>query len=713
MSFINNFWKLTKVFFSDPKYFISILSLDNIKRIYVVLFRSTSQDVDRTVNQIVNIYTEHGKSKVNLTNIENLEHGNGQIPTFNTIDVSIIVPVYNQWEFTKQCLHSIIQNVKSVNYEVILADDGSSDDTIKAKEIFENLIVVRPEKNLGFLLNCNNAARHAKGKYIVLLNNDTVVNPHWLEALFDKMEKDSKIAICGSKLLYPDGTMQEAGGIVWNDASGWNFGRNDDPNKPEYCYVKEVDYISGASIMIRKDFWLEVDGFDERYVPAYYEDADLAFEARSRGYKVVFHPHSTIIHFEGKSHGTDTSGGIKAYQIENQKKFRNKWQDKLTNEHVKNATNIFKARDRTFNKKTILVIDCYVPWYDKDAGSRALFMYLQFLVKHDYNVKFLGDNFYPHQPYTDTLNELGIEVLHGVYYQKNWKNWIKDNSCDIDVVMLNRPHIAEKYIDFIKENTKAKVIYQCVDLHYLRLKRAFEQSESPKHLEESETWYDLEMDIFRKADVGLSYSSVEVDILNSELPANRFEQIPLFLYENKFLNVPIFKERDNLMFIGGFNHPPNLEAINWFVKKVLPIIIKTHPQIVLNIAGSNPPDIIKEMECDNVKLLGFITDVELEELYKTSKLNVVPLLHGAGVKGKVVESMYYQTPIVATTVALEGIESLLGQVYPQDDAETFAEEVCKFLTCEKSWSDQSKMLGECFDKEFVECNVTEKLFNIF
>ena len=103
------------------------------------------------------------------------------------------------------------------------------------------------------------------------------------------MEKEKNAGIVGSKLIYPDGTLQEAGGIIYSDASGCNYGRNDNPNALWYNYTKEVDYISGASIMLKKELWDELGGFDEYFAPAYYEDTDLAFRIRyEKGFKVIY-----------------------------------------------------------------------------------------------------------------------------------------------------------------------------------------------------------------------------------------------------------------------------------------------------------------------------------------------------------------------------------------------------------------------------------------
>lgn len=201
--------------------------------------------------------------------------------------VSIIIPVYNQFEYTYSCLRSILKNSGDIEYEVIIADDCSTDFTKDITKVVEGANVKKAPTNLKFLLNCNNAAKSARGQYILFLNNDTQVQKDWLKHLVDLIESDSNIGMVGSKLVYPDGLLQEAGGIVWKDGSAWNYGNRQDGNASEYNYVKEVDYISGAAIMIRHSLWDELGGFDESFIPAYYEDTDLAFQVRRAGYKVL------------------------------------------------------------------------------------------------------------------------------------------------------------------------------------------------------------------------------------------------------------------------------------------------------------------------------------------------------------------------------------------------------------------------------------------
>lgn len=243
------------------------------------------------------------------------------VPTANDgtrIDVSIIVPVYNKWELTQACLASVIGTSHDcgVAYELIVADDGSTDATQGVASRFPGVRHLRTPENLGFLRNCNHAARQARGRHLLLLNNDTVVLPGWLSALYEAMESDPSIAIVGSKFLYPDGSIQEAGGGLRADASGVSVGRWVGPagqlrpgqrDHPAFNFAREVDYLSGASILVRRTFWEQVHGFDERYQPAYCEDADLAMAARSNGWRVVYEPRSEVVHFEHQSYESDDS----------------------------------------------------------------------------------------------------------------------------------------------------------------------------------------------------------------------------------------------------------------------------------------------------------------------------------------------------------------------------------------------------------------------
>ena len=596
---------------------------------------------------------------------------------YESPQVSIIIPVYNQFDYTYNCLESILRNSDDIQYEIIIADDCSTDLTVQLEEVVEGVRVLHNKKNLRFLLNCNQAAEEAKGKYIVFLNNDTQVQNNWLKPLVEILENDESVGMTGSKLVYSDGYLQEAGGIFWNDASAWNYGNRKNPDDPEYNYVKEVDYISGAAIMIRASLWKEIGGFDDRFAPAYYEDSDLAFEVRKHGYKVVYQPLSVVVHFEGVSNGTDINSGQKAYQVENQSKFYEKWADVLQKEHFPNGENVFLAKDRSRFKKHILVVDHYVPHYDKDAGGKCTYMYLMMFVRMGFKVTFIGDNFFKHEPYTTELNQHGIEVLYGNYYFENWKEWLKENLHYFDYVYLQRPHISIKYIDLVKEYSHAKIFYFAHDLHHLREYREYLLTKDEEKRKSSEHWKQIEFELFEKADVGHVVGNYEQGIMQKAFPNKPIRNIPLYIYEDipKEINKD-FMERKDLIYVGGFGHPPNVDAVLWFGKEVFPKVLKKYPDILWHVVGGKVPIEIQEMASRNIIVEGFLSDEELHSLYRNCRMAVVPLRVGAGVKGKVVEAAYYQVPLVTTTIGAEGLSCTEGNMIVEDDADRMAETIC-------------------------------------
>ena len=640
------------------------------------------------------------------------------IPAFEHPTVSVIIPAFNAWAMNYQCIDSIIKNTTGVAYEIILADDNSTDDTKTCTDIIQNLVHVRSENNIGFLKNCNHASNFAKGDYILFLNNDTKVNPNWLQPMVSLVQNDKTIGMVGSKLIYPDGRLQEAGGIIWNDASGWNFGHRQDPGLPEFNYVKEVDYVSGASILIRKKAWLEAGKFDERYTPAYCEDSDLAFTLRNIGYKVMYQPLSEVIHYEGYSHGTDhtlneNDGAVKSYQKINNQKFFEKWQDVLEKDQLPNAQNVFQARDRTTKKKTILVIDHYVPHVDKDAGSKTTFQYLELFGLLGLNIKFIGDNFFKHEPYTTTLQQLGIEVLYGTWYHENWQQWIKDNSEHLDYIYINRPHISIKYIDFLKKFTKAKILYYGHDLHFLREEMQYKIENDPKLLKSAEKWKHIESYLFEHSDIILTPSREEKEIISALNSSFRVETILPYFFKNLAVPATNFTERKNILFVGGFGHSPNVDAVEWFSRDIWPTVLKEIPAAKFIVVGSNPPDNIKNLQSDTIEIKGFVSETELQSIYTNARIAVIPIRFGAGVKGKTVEAMYHGLPIVSTSFGIEGMPGeYLSFLHPKNEAAAFADELIRLYTDENALRKLSSAETGYINLNFSQQTAAEKMRNM-
>ncbi len=245
--------------------------------------------------------------------------------------VSIVIPTYNGITHTETCL-TVLRETLPPNFrgEIIVVDDASTDETPDVLErwasLDERCKVLRNPKNAGFVTSCNRGASCATGEIIIFLNNDTIPLPGWLVPMLQIFHDYPDAGAVGGKLVYPNGRLQEAGGVIFADGSGANFGWGDyEVDAPLYNYMREVDYCSGALLATRRSLFQELGGFDTRYCPAYYEDTDYCFAVREKGFRVYYQPESTIIHLEGATSGTDLSSGVKRYQVVNQTKFVEKW----------------------------------------------------------------------------------------------------------------------------------------------------------------------------------------------------------------------------------------------------------------------------------------------------------------------------------------------------------------------------------------------------
>ncbi len=376
---------------------------------------------------------------------ETIDPADLALPLASDPVVSIVIPSYGQIQFTLRCLAAIARHAPSIPIEVIVVDDAwDHPDAAQLRQV-RGIRLIRNAVNLGFLHSCNKAAELATGQYLLFLNNDTEVLGAWLEPMVALFSQRPDTGAVGAKLLYPDGRLQEAGGIIWQDASGWNFGRLEDPAKPAYNYVREVDYCSGAALMVRRTTFAAIGGFDPIYAPAYFEDSDLCFRLRRIGLKTLYQPLAQVIHHEGISHGRDTDVGIKSYQVTNRRTFVTRWADQLAQEQFRNGDNVFRARDRARNRKVVLVADHYVPTPDRDAGSRTIMAFLDILLASGAVVKFWPHNLSYSPGYTEALQAMGIEVLHGPG-QAPFEDWIRTAGHELDAVLVSRPDVAEDLI---------------------------------------------------------------------------------------------------------------------------------------------------------------------------------------------------------------------------------------------------------------------------
>lgn len=597
-------------------------------------------------------------------------------------DVSIIIPVFGQCAATLNCLHSLANHSTRFSLEVIVSDDASP----RASQIHRLsevpwLRYLRRETNGGFIENCNAAAAQARGKYLVFLNNDTRVVRGWLDELIGSFEIFPQAGLIGSKLFNADGTLQEAGAIVWAGGTACNYGRGEESNDPRYCFARRADYCSGAAIAVPASLWTQLGGFDRHFAPAYCEDVDLAFRLRKAGREVWYQALARVVHYEGKSHGRDPGDGVKAYQTVNLQRLAERWHEVIA-EHGPE----WHLTDRQANRlarRRMLVIDARTPTPDQDAGSVVCSSTIRAMQHLGWHVIFVPADDYWYEPgYTDDLQRQGVECLYAPFV--NSIGEVIDRYPDIDAILAFRGIILLPIYDELRRRLPtARIILHDIDLHYVREQREASLLGDFSKRAHAELRREQELALVADVDCTLVPTGAEKEILESELPVGNILHLPYVARVAK--SAVAFEERRNLMFLGGFAHPPNVDAARFLVSEVWPSLLeRLPPDAQLAIVGANPPQQVRALAGDRIVVTGYVPD--LQPYFDSARVFVAPLRFGAGIKGKVVQSMGHGLPCVVSSVAAEGIAITPGRhALVADAPQDFAEAVLRLFHDRELW----------------------------
>lgn len=608
-----------------------------------------------------------------------------EVPRDENPEVSVIIPIFNLLDMTLDCLRAIQRASDKTKIEVIVADDASTDVMIKpVMRRIPGVIYVRRATNGGFVNSCNTGAAEARGKYLYFLNNDTEVHDRWLEPLVQLIKKDRTIGAVGSKLIYPDGILQEAGGIIYDTGEGWHFGGGDDPLKPEYNFVKEVDYCSGAGLMVRRDLFNKLGGFRRELSPGYYEDTDLCFMIRELGYRVMYQPLSVVTHYEGASSDNATRKPMKAYQEINWHKFKKIHAAALAKQPKKDAEQLNIA-SRRLRGNRIWIFDSIIPTPDRDYGSVRTATILSTLAKNN-TVTFVPHEISDNPSYRKQLAQDGVEVV--VRAGANLTARLAIEGPLIDYVILMRPDVIHHFYYLVKRFCpNAKVIFDTVDLHHVSATRQRKWAKSDaeaKALDQRIAYYKaLELEYSKIADAAWGITDADSKQVKDFAPNQLVNTVSVG--HEVVEKVTPFERRNGLFYLGNFYHPPSVGAMEMFLEKILPIVRQKMPQISLDIVGRAAPDSLLKHRGNGVKFLGGVDD--LSPLYGGSRIFVSPHIFGSGLKGKIIMAMAAGLPVITSTIGAEGIPAKSGeQIIIADSPNAFAEQVVRLYQDKDLWN---------------------------
>ncbi|PJK14164.1 glycosyl hydrolase family 1 [Lysobacteraceae bacterium NML07-0707] len=619
-------------------------------------------------------------------------------------EISIVIPAYGDLPHVLACLQSIADNPPGCSYEVIVAEDASGQAEMAYLARIPGLRYLPFAENLGFLRASNRAVATARGHFLALLNSDAEVGEGAFDALWRTFQMYPECGLVGAKLCYPDGRLQEAGGILWRDGTAWNWGRFDDARHSRYNFVREVDYVSAAAVMMPMALFRTLGGFDEYFAPAYCEDSDLAMRVRAAGRRVLYQPAARIIHHEGISHGRDTGTGIKAMQLHNQVKFRKRWAKELDAGHYANGEQPLLACERD-RRPLLLLVDSALPEPERDAGSRTLLAFIEALLALGWRIKYWPQNLDESPAHAAFLQQRGIEVMQGERYRGRFNDWLRDHAPALDAVLLSRPLVAANAIASIRRCAPAaRILYYGHDLHYRRLAEQAEVSRDKSVLRESRAMQRLEQRIWRDVDAVLYPSEQEARQVRRQTHTP-VSAIPAYRFHASARTPPLAQGREGVLFVAGFAHAPNIDAALWCVNAILPHLHARHPELRLTLAGSNPDARVQALAGQMVRVTGQVSEAQLQALYAKTRVVVVPLRFGAGVKHKVVEAMHLGVPVVTTDVGAQGLEDIGHALAIAQTPEALAAHIDRLLLDDALWLEQARAGQAWVDAHYSKARI--------
>ena len=647
--------------------------------------------------------------------------------------VSVVLPHRGRESTTARALASVLASFRLYcgSGEVVLARDGPALDETAAKRLthlvervsshWEDVDVVETATRsmaAGYGDAVATGCRRATGDYVLLLNNDVTLAPLTLRVLAAHLNARKSTAAVGARLVDEHGDLQEAGAVVFKDGGALQFSKIWGSTNPLFRYVRRVDYASAACLMVRSQ--LLAGGFDEQFRPAYYEDTDLAMRLRhSHDAAVDYNPFAVAVHEGSATYSGDRAQEKERQMDRNRDTFVRKWASQLTchyTSHIPWASRgAFLLATRQALAR-VLVLDHDTPCAARDSGSVRMLNFIRVLLGRRHHVTFAGVESDADDACALQLQSLGAHVTSA----GRLKFRSLSVKCDFDLVVASRRSVAKAWLPLLRAVCpEAPVVFDTVDLHFLREIRevsiakgyaydaSLSASENALHLltkypsiKQTKTWrsyeegYATELQTMNASDATIVVSGVErrelealkqQGALRSSLPVAVVSNIHDIVQRR--MERSTFGQRRGALFVGNWQHPPNVDAVKFLLEEVLIQETSLPDDFVVHIAGAGTqPDWLRSItKAGRFEVVNHGFLASLAPLYASCRVALAPLRYGAGVKGKVNQAMLHGVPVVATPIAVEGMHISGDEAVVADGAVEFARKLAEIYGDEATW----------------------------
>ncbi|VVC53491.1 protein of unknown function [Beijerinckiaceae bacterium RH AL1] len=626
-----------------------------------------------------------------------------RLPNAQHPKVTIVIVMYNEAELSLLCLRSMAAG-HFRDVEVIIVDNFSTDDTYLLLKRVDGARIIRNIEDLYFLRAANQAAAKARGSMLLFVNNDTYLAANALRYGVETMESADDIGVVGGMLIHPSGRLQEAGAVIWSNGDCQGFRRGDDPSAAVYGYRRDVDYCSGAYMLVRRDVFEELGRFDQIYAPAYYEEADLCMRVRRHGFRIVYDPRVVVDHYEFASASSDDEPSV--LMRRNRAIFIERHASALGRRHLPLGSDMMLARTSDRQRPVVLVIEDLLPFEAYGAGFPRTLKIVQALVRIGFAVQYYS----VHQAQFDASQDraklpVDVEFIVGADRPPSVVDVLRERIATAAALIVCRPANMKTVKALVADDVGLfagkPIIY---DAEALCAPREVARTEELR--KEGISWVpamDLaeELSLPSDADCVIAVNEAEAQSFRSAGHLNvhvASTALPLQA------SIADFQHRSTILFVGRLDHDstPNVQSLRWFVREAWPRVSSTLGSSArLVIAGTLGAKWLETIEDLSIDVLGPVDD--LSPLFEQAKIFIAPARFAAGIPLKVLETASRGVPAVISPLLAKQLGWAAGkECLASESADGFADACISLFQDKRLWTNIRQEALDCIADAYTE-----------